>query len=110
MHEDTLKALESIDASVYSADTFHDLENRNFFRQYVYRWVKWITETDLDALNSKKSENALVDAKKALDDARLEFKNIRHKVSSDSDVYDAANHAEIEIGDASSEIEESLRS
>ena len=44
LHPSTVHALESIDASCFSGDSFQSAEGRKTLREYLARWNRWDKE------------------------------------------------------------------
>lgn len=45
VHKDTLHALDSIDAAVFSGDAFMSEGGRKILREHLERWNRWDKET-----------------------------------------------------------------
>lgn len=43
MHQSVEKAIDEIDAAVFSSDTFQDDSNRELLMRYIDRWTKELT-------------------------------------------------------------------
>ena len=50
-------AMDSIDAAIWSGDTFHNRENIKAFREQMARWERGLKESE-DILNETEKENA----------------------------------------------------
>ena len=55
MHPETEKAIDAIDAAVFSSDTFYDPDARERLRFFIGRWVDELR--DLDTLSETENHN-----------------------------------------------------